>query len=61
MLKEPAAGAACKKGTLMELFGFALNVHVPRPVARLIWGVILVLIVLIVLVQHGAAVSFTIG
>jgi hypothetical protein len=45
----------------MELFGIALNVTVPRPITRLVWGTIIVVVVVVVLVQHGAAVSFTIG
>ncbi|WP_394499734.1 hypothetical protein [Nonomuraea sp. JJY05] len=40
---------------------FTVNVSVPKPVVRLVWGVILVLVVVVVLVQYGAAVSFSIG
>jgi hypothetical protein len=45
----------------MELFGIALNITVPKPVVRLVWGAIVVVVVVVVLVQHGAAMSFTIG
>lgn len=45
----------------VELFGVTLNVTVPRPVVRLVWGAIVVVVVVVVLVQHGAAMSFTIG
>ena len=41
--------------------GFAFLVSVPKPAARLVGGAIVIVLVVVVLVQHGAAVSFTIG
>lgn len=45
----------------MVLFRLTCNVQVPKPVVRLVWGVVLVLVVVVVLVRYGATVRFAIG
>ncbi|WP_371782870.1 hypothetical protein [Streptosporangium subroseum] len=41
--------------------GIALSIHAPERVQRYIWVIVLVLVAVIVLVQHGAVISFSFG
>jgi hypothetical protein len=45
----------------LELIGSHITVSTPKPAARLVWGAMVFVLVIVVLVQHGAAISFTIG